>query len=81
MEQAEISYPCTWEYRIIAESRDDVEKIIFENIHKPYKLELKNTSANGKYLSMHLSLEVESKIERDGIFQKLSSHPKIKMVI
>ncbi len=81
MEQAEINYPCIWEYRIITESKDEVEKIIFENIHKPYKLEFKNTSAGGKYLSMHFSLEVNDKQERDEIFQKFSLNPKIKMVI
>lgn len=81
MKEARIEYPCVWGYRIITENEKEVEKFVFDNVHKPYKMEIKNTSAGGKYTSVHLSLEVEDQQERDEIFQKLSSHPKIKMVL
>lgn len=77
----EISYPCMWEYRIIGENAEKISEIVGEIMQTPYRLESKNRSSKGRFVSMHLSTSVDSEKYRNEIFSLLSSHPEIKMVI
>ncbi len=77
----EISYPCVWEYCIIGESFEEIEKIVFEIAPKPYQIRQKNTSAKGRYTSVSLTIEVDSQQQRDEIFSQISSRPEVKVVI
>ncbi|WP_104697976.1 MULTISPECIES: HP0495 family protein [unclassified Helicobacter] len=79
--EAEIKYPCKWEYRIIGDDEDRIKGAVFEVVDKEYQLSKKNTSAKGNYVSMHLIVEVENEQMRNEIFQKLQKLPFIKMVI
>ena len=76
-----ISYPCMWEYRIIGENAEKISEIVGEIMQTPYRLESKNRSSKGRFVSMHLSTSVDSEEYRNEIFSLLSSHPEIKMVI
>lgn len=77
----EISYPCAWEYRIIGESEAKIQEIVSQILKTPYRLESKNKSSKGRFVSMHLSTSVDSEAYRNEIYAFLSSHPEIKMVI
>lgn len=77
----EIHYPCLWEFRIIGEDKQDLERIVGELVAKPYTLDEKNHSSKGRFVSMHLSVEVESEEERNALYQSLSTHKAIKMVL
>lgn len=77
----EIHYPCLWEFRIIGEDKQDLEHIVSELVVKPYTLDEKNHSSKGRFVSMHLSVEVESEEERNALYQSLSTHKAIKMVL
>lgn len=77
----EINYPCVWEYRIIGENAEKISEIVGEIMQTPYRLESKNRSSKGRFVSMHLSTSVDSEEYRNEIFSLLSSHPEIKMVI
>ncbi|KAA8711019.1 HP0495 family protein [Helicobacter canis] len=77
----EIHYPCLWEFRIIGEDKQDLERIVSELVAKPYTLDEKNHSSKGRFVSMHLSVEVESEEERNALYQSLSTHKAIKMVL
>lgn len=77
----EIHYPCLWEFRIIGEDKQDLERIVSELVAKPYTLDEKNHSSKGRFISMHLSVEVESEEERNALYQSLSTHKAIKMVL
>lgn len=79
--EAKIEYPCKWEYRIIGEDEDKIRDFVFELLDKQYGLERKNASSNGKYISLHLIVEVDNEEERNLIFQKLLNFEAIKMVI
>lgn len=77
----EIHYPCLWEFRIIGEDKQDLERIVGELVAKPYTLDEKNHSSKGRFVSMRLSVEVESEEERNALYQSLSTHKAIKMVL
>jgi putative lipoic acid-binding regulatory protein len=46
-----------------------------------YEVSPSNISSNGKYFSLNVTLVVPSEVVRDLIFQNLSKHPAIKIVI
>lgn len=77
----EIHYPCVWEFRIIGENKARLEQIISELMTKRYTLDEKNHSSKGRFVSMHLSVEVESEEERNALYQSLSTHKEISMVL
>jgi putative lipoic acid-binding regulatory protein len=78
----EIEYPTKWGYRVIG---TDVEKLL-EAIREviptlEYEVRPSNVSKNNKYFSLNLIVSVPSEVVRDLIFQKLDSHPDVKIVI
>lgn len=77
----EICYPCAWEYRIIAESEAKIQEVVSQILKTPYRLESKNKSSKGRFVSMCLSTSVDSEAYRNEIYSYLTSHPDIKMVI
>ncbi len=80
MKQDEILYPCNWSYKVIGTSRDDLYRDI-KQIMSQRSYSLEDSRKNGKYISLNLSLTVDSKMERNLIFQALKSSSSVKMVI
>ncbi len=81
-EKPDITYPCQWSYRIIgtheAPIKNSVEALVTD---KKYKLVSSNTSSSGKYVSMALSLIVDTEEERLSLFNALKANDEIKMVL
>lgn len=78
----ELTYPCSWSYRVIGTCQKSVTTAIYEVIlEKPHKLTYANKSANGKYHSLNLELIVTSEDERVAIFEALKQHDMITMVL
>lgn len=77
----QIEYPCSWEYKIIAECEIKLKSAVFEIVDIEYKLTDSKTSSKGKYKSFNLSLIVQSEIDRIELFEKLKSHQDIKYVL
>lgn len=78
----ELEYPCSWCYKVIAHSAEDIDVAIKEVIlEKPHTIEHSNNSKSGKFVSMNLDLIVQNEDERDFIFRALKEHQKIKMVL
>ncbi|QOG12425.1 YbeD family protein [Arcobacter sp. FWKO B] len=77
----ELQYPCSWEYKLISYTKDDVMVAIKECIKKEYKLTPSKTSKGGKYESYTLELLVHNEDERVELFHMLKSHQNIKMVL
>ncbi len=77
-----IEYPAQWRYKIIGV---DVEKLLkaVEELTPglQYEVTPSNISKGKKYYSLNVAVIVPSKVVRDLVFQKLSEHPDIKMVI
>ncbi|MDD6056214.1 MAG: DUF493 domain-containing protein [Helicobacter sp.] len=81
MEKEEILYPRTWHYRIIGNSVDELEIAAFELLEKAFIKTPGKKSSGGKYCSINLEIEVESKEERDAIFATLQRDVRIKFVL
>jgi putative lipoic acid-binding regulatory protein len=78
----EIKYPTRWEYKIIGSDVDEMLAAVEECIQGlNYQVASSNVSSNENYFSLNVNLIVPSEIVRDIIFQKLSNHPAIKIVI
>jgi len=81
-QKPEISYPCSWSYKVIAQKREQIEKAIKDIcISKEYELNYSNSSKNGKYVSMNFTTTVCSDEERIEIFNKLKQCQDITMVL
>ena len=77
-----INYPCLWSYRVIGPDKGLVKTAVLEIFcDLNYSLRPGNASRTGKYHSWGVSLEVKDQAQRDILFQRLSSHPDIKVVI
>ncbi|MBE0584039.1 MAG: DUF493 domain-containing protein [Desulfofustis sp.] len=78
----EISYPCSWEYRVIGTDRQRLEEII-RCACEPAIPIIKdgNCSSQGRYCSVNATIEVDSEERRLTIFARISSNPEIKLVI
>ena len=78
----DIDYPCDWNYKIISLN---AESAVFaaEDAAKGFKYDIKssNISKKGKYVSINLTVEVQSEEERNLIFGKLEADEKVIMVL
>lgn len=78
----DISYPCRWHYRLIGENRDAMLLALSVWLSRPDALVTDgNVSATGRYLSLNLELTVESEEERLAVYQSLTGHAAIRMVL
>ena len=77
----EIQYPCTWHYRIIGNSKEELIEAAFELLEKEFIHTLGKESSGGKYQNINLEILVETKEERDLIFATLHKDSRIKFVL
>lgn len=77
-----IDYPCIWHYTVIGMRADAIQAAVGSIMHeRAHTITPSHTSSSGTYLSFSLSLPVSSENDRNDIFQHLSKHPDIKIVI
>lgn len=77
-----IDYPCIWHYTVIGMNAESIEAAVGSIMReRAHTITTSHTSSSGKYLSFSLSLPVSSESDRNEIFQHLSHHPDIKIVI
>ena len=77
-----IEYPTKWGYKIIGTDVDMLLKAVEEATPGlEYEVTPSNISKGDKYYSLNVTVVVSSEVVRDLVFQKLSDHPDIKMVI
>ena len=77
-----IEYPCLWQYKVITTDTVRVREIISDHLgDAPYSLSTSNISSSGKYISMNLELTVNSDYHRLRIYELLSTHSVVKMVL
>lgn len=81
-EKLELTYPCSWSYKLIAGEKEALEKAIRDVIDaREHKLTHSKNSKGGKYVSMNLDLLVHNEDDRNFIYQALKAHQNIKMVL
>ena len=77
-----IEYPTKWGYKVIGTDVDKLLKAVEEATSGlKYEVTPPNISKNEKYYSLKVTVIVPSEVVRDLVFQKLSEHPDIKIVI
>jgi len=78
----ELEYPCRWTYKIIGSVKEGLRQAVEEVIGDlEHTLTLSNNSKTGRYLSLKLDIVVQSEAQRVGIYQALSEHRAIKIVL
>ena len=80
--KADISYPSSWEYKIMIQDTSLLQKIV-QNILKSrkYTSELSHKSKSGKYTSFNISLIVENEEERLMFFDDFKQHKDVSFVL
>lgn len=77
----EISYPCTWNYKVIGEDRDFLrEAILVACAPDPVEISVSRSSRGGRYHSLEASIEVRDEQMRLAIFDRLKNHPAVKIL-
>ena len=80
--KVELTYPCSWAYKLIAGEKKALEKAIHDVIlEREHKLTHSKNSKGGKYVSMNLELLVHNEDDRNFIYEALKAHQNIKMVL
>lgn len=81
-DKLELTYPCSWAYKLIAGEKEALEKAIHDVIlEREHKLTHSKNSKGGKYVSMNLELLVHNEDDRNFIYEALKAHQNIKMVL
>ena len=81
-DKLELTYPCSWSYKLIGYEKEAIQKAILDVISKKeHDLTHSNASKTGKYVSMNLDLVIQNEDERNFIFDALKKHQNIKMVL
>ncbi len=78
----EITYPCTWQYKVIGSDEQQVRAAIKDVCHPASVIiSYSHCSSSGKYHSLNAEIEVEDEATRHALFKALQNHPHIKIVI
>jgi len=82
IEQAELSYPREWGFKLIGKDKEKLKEAITEVMgEKEHLSSPGNASRTGKFHSYNASCNVESKEERDRLFKAFQDHDDVDMVI
>jgi putative lipoic acid-binding regulatory protein len=77
-----IDYPCVWQYKVIVTEAKPVRTAISEHLgDAPYSLSESKRSSGGRYISLNLELTVHSDYHRLRLYEVLSAHPAVKVVL
>jgi putative lipoic acid-binding regulatory protein len=78
----EIVYPCLWVYKVIGKNQDDMrEAIMAACTPHPVKISSSRASSKGSYWSFNAEIEVKDEPMRLSLYQSLSNHPAITLVL
>lgn len=79
-------FPCQFPIKIMANPKKEVTEFVSntlgEHVQNPEKIKFTTReSTTGKYISITATFEAISKEQLDSIYQTLSRHPEIHMVL
>ena len=78
----ELDYPCSWEYKVVIRSEQDIKNIIEEVLdQREHGIKPSKTSSKGKFRSYSLEMLVHNEDDRKEIYKLLSAHEHVKMVV
>ncbi len=81
-QRPEISYPCTWLYKVIGQDAGAMHLAIAAVCPRsPQSITPSHTSSGGKYCSLNVELEVLDDEERLNVYTTLKKQAAIKTVL
>ena len=81
-EKLELNYPCNWIYKVIGKNENDIKSAVKEVLsEREYTLKISNISKKGNFKSFTLELLVHNEDDRKTLYEILSAHDNIKMVL
>lgn len=86
MDKPEINYPCNWKYKLIGTDENLLKKSVFNILAKrgyrgQAKLNVTNKSRTGKYVTINLSLLVDSEEMRLTFFEDFKKIESLKVIM
>ena len=81
-----LEFPCDFPIKIMGMQRDDFARSMVEIVlrHAPdfaaESVEMR-ASSSGNYLSVTCTIRATSKLQLDALYQELSGHPLVKVVL
>jgi len=81
-QKPEIHYPCVWLYKVIGHEKEAIKEAFLHVCGgREAVFSFSNTSSGGKYHSYNIELTVDNEEDRLSLYNRLSNHPAIKVVI
>lgn len=81
-EKPDISYPCTWLYKVIGTDEDALRQAIKIVCGKNTpQINKSHTSSGGKYCSLNVEIQVENEKIRLSYYKNLTNHAVVKVVL
>lgn len=78
----DLTYPCPWVYKVVGADPDALRQAIAAVVGpRPHAVTPSRTSANGKYHSLNLALEVRDEAERLALYDGLRRQPAVRIVM
>lgn len=78
----DLDYPCPWAYRVIGADEQQLRELIAGLVgERAHEVTLSNRSAGGRYTSLRLALTVTDEADRLRLFNALSEHPAVRIVL
>jgi len=79
-------FPCELPIKVMGKSGDDFERLVVDIIrrHSPDLKEeslTQRASSGGKYTSITITFTAQSRTQLDAVYQALSQHERVKMVL
>jgi putative lipoic acid-binding regulatory protein len=78
----EISYPCSWTYRVICTDEDvlrnDIQRLVESAEHSLSRI---GASASGRYQRLELIVKVKDEEHRNRVFKALGSFAGVRFVL
>jgi putative lipoic acid-binding regulatory protein len=81
-----LTFPCVFPLKVMGRREDGFAQTVSEIVQRhagdfhPSTLEMR-TSKNGRYLSLTVTINARSREQLDGLYQELSKHPMVMMVL
>ncbi len=79
-------FPCELPIKVMGKTGEDFERLVVDIIrrHSPdFKEEdiTQRSSSGGKYTSITITFTAQSRTQLDAVYQELSQHERVKMVL
>lgn len=85
-EESLLTFPCVFPLKVMGRREDGFAQAVSEVVQRhapdfsPRTLEMR-TSKNGRYLSLTVTINAQSREQLDALYTELSKHPMVMMVL